>query len=261
MELKRTQMGLTEAMAVPIHRPKSAGDESAGNPGQARYVLGIYAYGDQAVQALPSREEMVRMAETMGDLFSAYEKQRERLAVAYFAEALAEWQASWDYSPIMRELKVFLHLEEVRIYPEVGRSGELVAIEDDGLHLRSLAHDDGSLKYLTDLLANPGIPVRVNGAESRCPDDLSGVLTRDASGWLPWDDPVRRRFLDVGIKGLGVIRLVRSERAKPFTPGDERVFHRLAVLCGDALRNWETATRRARPARPTDRTRDATVPE
>jgi hypothetical protein len=254
MEFKRTFMGLTEAMAVPIHRPDSAGDA-----GEARYVLGIYAYGDRAAQALPSREELVRIAETLGDLFSAYEEQRERLAVAYFAEALGEWQASWDYSPIMRGLGEFLHLEEVRIYPEVGRSGELVALEDDGLHRRSLTHDDGSWKYLTDLLAHPGVPVRVNNAKSRCPDDLSGVLTRDASGWLPWDDPVRRRFLDVGIKGLGVIRLVRPRQAKPFTPGDEQVFHRLAVLCGDALRNWETATRRARPARPADRTHDATV--
>jgi hypothetical protein len=226
---KREFMGLTDAILTPIHL-----SDSSGKSGEARYLLGIYAYGDSAVQALPSWDEQIQIAEMLGDLISAYLEQRERLAAAYFTEMLATPHLACDFSPIVRELRELLRLEEVRIYLQRGMDNEPRAVKEPG-SLRPLDNRDGNSDYLAALLAHPGEVIRINNEQSRRPDIPIG----DAGGWLPWDDPDRRRFLDLGIEGFGVIRLVRPGHSKPFTPDDERLFLHLATVSDDVLRDWD----------------------
>ena len=66
----------------------------------------------------------------------------------------------------------------------------LMALDDHGL-LQPLDHHDGNWEYLETLYTQPGVPVRINNANSRRPT----AMLRDAAGWLPWHDADRRRFL------------------------------------------------------------------
>jgi hypothetical protein len=229
---KHKVTGLTEATATPIHLV-----DSSGKAGEAAYVLAFYAY-DKAGQKLLtslSREEQIELAKLLGELMSAYLKQRENLALAYFAEMFATPRDARDCAPIIREFTELFKLSEAKVYLRSGPYAELMAVEKHGL-VRELDADDGNCEYLNALLARPGIPVRINSdnEHARRPD----AMMRDVAGWLPWNDPDHRRFLDIGIEGVGVIRLIRSGTSKPFTPDDERLFVRLAALCGNFLRDW-----------------------
>jgi hypothetical protein len=228
----RKSMGLTEAISAPVHLP-----DSSGAAGEARYVLGIYAYGDDAVRALPSHDELTRIAETIGEVLSAYIEQRSRLAVTYLVQSLAATSRRRGSiaATLMNELSAFLHLEAVRIYLGTGIDDELIAIKKNGKS-RALHYGDGNWEYLRAVLAHPGIPVRINNDRSRPPAFLSRASMRGAAGWFPWFDPDHRRFMDIGLEGGSVIRLIRSEQSKPFTADDELVFGRLAGTCNSALR-------------------------
>ena len=106
----------------------------------------------------------------------------------------------------------------------------------------TLGVDNPSREYLLDLLAHPEIPVRVNHEESPRPGVFEGRWDGRGHAGSPWDDPKGRRFLDIGIGGVGVLRLIRStkSKSKPFTPDDERLLLRLLPLCDGVFRSWQT---------------------
>jgi hypothetical protein len=62
---------------------------------------------------------------------------------------------------------------------------------------------------------------------------------------LPLEDSPRRRLLAVVIMDgndlMGVLRLVRSETAKPYTRCDEHVLLEAATMCRPLIHGWREA--------------------
>ncbi len=250
MEFKSKFLGLHQAVAVPLH---PAGSD--GRAGAAQCVLAIYAYGKDAVNDLPSREEMIQLADLLGDVISAYLAQRERLAAAYFERALSRRPSVAAFAPLVEELNTFLDLEEVRIYAQPRGGGALVGVDAGPEAKRRPAQRlDGNpvrQAYLAYLIEHVGTVVRINNARSHRPSGFELVGSNETSEALPWNDPNCRRFLDVGIAAggetFGVIRLTRSARSRPFTPGDEAVVRSLVAASVPVFRGWQAWSEEPRP--------------
>jgi hypothetical protein len=220
MESKSEAMGLEEVIAAPIHL-------GHGDAYGAEFVVAIYAYSEQAAASLPSPAELSQVARVLGEVIAAYEAQRVRLAASYFARVVDERRPA-DYKPILREMRELFKLKKARFY---AYAHETYAVIGDAPGPRPLERRDGDPAYLDYLRENSGLTVRVNNPQSWRPEDFR---TSDPHAWSPWRDAAQRRFLDVGVAG-GVLRLIRPDQSKPFTPGDERLLIHLAAFWSRAI--------------------------
>jgi hypothetical protein len=230
MDYKRTWLGVEDAVAVPVHLPSARGAR------EARFVLAVYAYSKQAVASLPGREEMTQIANLLGDVLGAGMSLREKVAVAYFTRVSAKRSSSDDLAPLCREMAKVYGLEELRCYVS-GPVGDGLCALGEKTGTRPLSWQDGSPAYLTYLSRHPGVAVRVNDARSARPADLA---VDETAGILPWNDPEHRRFLDIGVGGSGVLRLVRPALSRPFTVGLEETLRAVTPIFAKAFRERAT---------------------
>jgi GAF domain-containing protein len=245
---------LRRAIAAPIHRV-----DSAGEAGEAWCVLGIYAEDERAVAALPSHEEMTRLADLLGEVISAYIDQRERLARAYLRSRIARRDPAADPGPIFvgsNHLLPLIDMEIVVLRPgrepiEISWGGWQQGLNSPMAHRPRPGDDPWSRwprlstlprAYLSYLIEHPERPVRTNNAGSWRPPGIA-IEPGESFGRLPWNDPERRRFLDVAViaedgEPLGLVRLIRSAGDKPFLPSDAQVIRSLTRECAEVLQSW-----------------------
>jgi hypothetical protein len=245
---KAERMGVKRAQIVSLRRLKEA----------VRGTLNLYALDEKT--ALPTDGGMRWLARQAEGLLATVNRQRETFGKAYVHGQLVKSASpSPDPEVFRRALMKVLPSHALSIFlPATGEGRHVLKpIDSTGFVDDSLPLSDVSFEYkgggqreesiTAHCFTHPGGPVRINFPSDfkRNPDVPPPAKAYPERIVYRDDDRVRRRRLGIGVigsnnKSLGVIRLYRSSKGRPFTDADGRLLQAIAhsAKCRSLFVNW-----------------------
>jgi GAF domain len=173
----------------------------------AQGTIVLACFDDEGERALPHRDELVQIADEMGEFITGYVALGEELAVAYLHQALHACLRTEDaFEVIVQKFTEFFSLKACAL---------------DG-YLKG----DGSGEHLTRHLTRGGFGRAV---------ELVRTLANNPFHALRPDT-----FDDEGNR-IGTIHLVRS---RPFTVSERELAHRLTAMCASRFTEWQAKEER-----------------
>ena len=237
---KAVHMNVKHAVIAPMGTP--GGDDFCG-------TFNLYFFEDRPAAALPTDETVRWLAEYAERIVAGINSRRQRVAVAYLYRELAKDASSSNaFASFLRVLLRCLGSQAGTIYAHERGTEEIRCVETTGLegvadHTQVKYHRTRNKDSYTCWLANhPGRVLRTNWGpveekeSADRPADLPSEPSNHSRERMDQDGTYHRRSLGLGVKEgdyhapelLGVIRILRSARAKPYVRADEQLFFVLA---------------------------------
>jgi hypothetical protein len=228
-----------------------------------RGALALYGFDDGTV--LPGDSTVCWLAEQAERLINALYTQRVVYGIAQIMSRLGtSAQAQPSFRLFRKALSTVLPNDSASIYARQVRDDKLQRVDttifqanrNSGAENQLVLPKDQPQSSINAYCAvRPGVGVRINFGESDpiyADPIYSGLPKPDPKSFeqLDVDEPLRQRRLAIGVSSvesedsLGVLRLYRSGKKRPFTDADQRLLERVASsywCCRALFANWRSS--------------------
>jgi hypothetical protein len=245
---KAQRMNVRQALIAPL--PGVGAEPVCG-------TVNLYFFEDRQADDLPADAAVQGLAACVQRLLTDFYAQREQLAPAYLQRELVKnAAAAHELGCALRVIRQCLDAPVGSIYVREPDTAALWCAATTGLegvtdHSQVYYHCQRHKKsYACWLADHPGQVVRINWAptpEGGLPAGLPRLPSNRTRERMGPDGTYHRRQLAVGVRHRdgarppGMVRVLRSEQAKPFTRADERLLLRLGEDVEPLLVNWSFA--------------------